>query len=129
LVDLDLFGLEEESDFTGYSKDDEFKRNLLQLRETCETAMLRRKEEIIIREIPEVNENIKRLNAIPLMQLFNKKRMKRDYKYYFIKPDPQYYDSDADNAENAPKRLKKRRKSKLENVESQKSLKAMTNYG
>lgn len=64
------------------------------MRESHETAMMRRREELLLREIPEVSEGVKRLNIIPLPNIFNKKKLAKKYKNYFIKQSSEYCDYD-----------------------------------
>ena len=81
------------------------------LRDTYEQAVARRKEDVVIREIPEMTENLRRVNMIPLQRTFNKNKFKKEYTHYFTKPDLDYCDSDVEKLE-AEKQQKNKRKKK-----------------
>lgn len=52
------------------------------------------KEDVIIREIPEVTEHMKKVNMIPLPLLISKEDFSKQFKHYFNKVDSEFYDSD-----------------------------------
>jgi hypothetical protein len=60
--------------------------------------MTKLKEEVIIREIPEVSGHMRKVNMIPLQAMINKGELKDQFKHYFIKQDNDYNDTDVEEA-------------------------------